>query len=858
MVTWFGGFGASSPSRGTGLRGLLESTHEVTIPPKALSDPRPPADPPRGLPGVWAVPLGLLTGLWLWVAFSSGGFQARDWLLPGAALALFAATAALLAAYPRRPCSLSLVVLGLFAGYAVWVGVSAAWAASVTNAWDETARTLFYLLVFGVAATYLTDRDARRIVPHLLLAGAAVLVAAAVVALRTAGDDTLALLFTGNRFSYPASYPNNAAALYLVGFWPVLWAAADPQGRAPVRGLALGTAAGLVCLATLTQSRGAAWALAITIVVMLLFSPARLRTLFYLLVPAALLVWAFPGLNSYWSQGPAAVGGGRAARIVLEAVAVAGGTGVVLALLERWIVVTPRMRMAFGIVAVLLAVGGSAWGLVVFDRHVGDTRAWLRESWQRFTSDQETTLPGLENPAGSSAGGSRFAILSLSGRGDIWRVAWNDFRGAPVRGVGAGNFVFTYDRWRHWETAKVRQPHSIELRVLAETGAVGGVLFFGSVLIGLGGILWPRASSAYQRWRSRQLGRPVESSQHDSARGSESAAAAATVPRWGTHPRLYAGNVTRALAVIYWLVHGSVDWLWHMPGVTIPALLILALGTAEADARAGRLRPRPADRPRAGRGSRLFAALGGTRRRDEAARPAGGESAGTPAARSASREEAPFSTYRRADRYEGRRKRRDRRERLAAALHPPGPLSRWFRRAAAVVAFTALAGTSLPYLSLRYQDLALRNIGSDSQTALANAATAARLQPYDPGPLLVKTLIHERDALQAFAADQPAAGLNALAEALAAAEAALARDPAAWALHYEAGRVAAELAARKRSAQQAGGLPTLTEPGASVQPYASLSAEQLKEVAQRHFAAAAQRNPLSTEVRAAVQELKGE
>ncbi|GAB4246455.1 MAG: hypothetical protein Kow00122_03490 [Thermoleophilia bacterium] len=812
--------------------------------------------------------MALLTGLWLWLTFSSGGFQARDWLLPGAALALFAATAALLAAYPRRPRSLSLVVLGLFAGYTVWVGVSAAWAASVTNAWDETARTLLYLLVFGVAATYLTDRDARRIVPHLLLAGAAVLVGAAVVALRTAGDDTLALLFTGNRFSYPASYPNNAAALYLVVFWPVLWAAADPHGRAPVRGLALGTAAGLICLATLTQSRGAAWALVATIVVMLLLSPARLRTLFYLLVPAALLVWAFPGLNSYWSQGPAAVGGGRAARIVLEAVAVAGGTGVVLALLERWITVTPRMRVTFGTVALLLAVGGSAWGLVAFDRHVGDTRAWLRESWQRLTSDQTTTLPGLENSAGSSAGGSRFATVSLSGRWDIWRVAWNDFRGAPVRGVGAGNFVFTYDRWRHRETAKPRQPHSLELRVLAETGAVGGVLFFGSVLIGLGGILWPRASAAYQRLRSRRLGRSRAGSQRDLAGGSEgapaalAAPAAPAAPRWGTDSRLYAVNVTWALAVVYWLVHGSVEWLWHMPGVTIPALLILALGTAEVDARAGRLWPRPADRPRAGRGSRFLPALGTTRRREEAAQPAGGEPAGAETVRSATREEAPFSTYRRADRYESRRRRRDRRrdrrERLAAALQPPGPLSRWFRRAATVIAFTALAGTSLPYLSLRYQDLALRNIGSDSRMALANAATAARLQPYDPGPLLVETLIHERDARRAFAANQPGAGLNALAEALTAAEAALARDPAAWALHYEAGRVAAELAARRRSAEQAGGLPPLTEPGAPVQPYASLSAEQLTRVAQRHFAAAAQRNPLSAEVRAAVQELEGE
>ena len=54
---------------------------------------------------------------------------------------------------------------------------------------------------------------------------------------------------------------------------------------------------------------------------MFIISPARLRLLFYLLVPALLMVYEFPNLNRYWLEGPDAVGGGLGARTL------AGGLG---------------------------------------------------------------------------------------------------------------------------------------------------------------------------------------------------------------------------------------------------------------------------------------------------------------------------------------------------------------------------------------------------------------------------------------------------------------------------------------------------------------------------------------------------
>ncbi|MCZ7664312.1 MAG: O-antigen ligase family protein [Thermoleophilia bacterium] len=451
-----------------------------------MSNSRPAITRAEGIPGLWALPMGLLMGLWGWLEFSSGGFQRHQWLLPGLSLAVFAAAIFILTAYPRRPRALSLLMVGLFTAYTFWVALSASWAASLNSAWDETARTLLYLLALSVASVYLPDRTARRILRHLLLAGALALVLASVTVLRLANTDTIALLFTENRFSFPATYPNNAAAMFMVFFWPVLWMAADPNSRVLVRGLALGTASALLCLTVATQSRGAAYAFAITVILTFLLSPVRLRTLFFLLVPSALLIWAFPGLNAYWSEGPTALSGTSGARIVLEAGLIAGGTGALLALLERWVSVTQPMRRVFGAAALVVTFLAAGWGLYALDSHVGDTSAWLSDTWQRFTADQATTIPGLEGSSNGGSPSSRFATVSTSGRWDIWRVAWDDFRAAPIQGVGAGNFVFTYDRGRHRESAKPRQPHSIELRVLSETGLVGGLLFFGALLVGLG------------------------------------------------------------------------------------------------------------------------------------------------------------------------------------------------------------------------------------------------------------------------------------------------------------------------------------------------------------------------------------
>ncbi|MBC7294710.1 MAG: hypothetical protein H5T84_11560, partial [Thermoleophilia bacterium] len=279
----------------------------------------------RHFAAIWAAPTAVLFGFWLWAAFSSGAYLQRQWLPIGVALGLFGFMISYLVAYPRRPRQLSSVVLGVFALYSLWVTASTLWAASSHHAWFESGRTFLYLLFFCLALLYLTDRKARAAFRYLLMGAAFVILVASVIRLWTAGDPSS--LFFANRFAYPSTYPNNSAALFLLAFWPLMWLAAGPEEKAPVRGVALGLATGLVGLAFFTQSRGAVWSLAITLILTFIVSPARLRTLFYLLVPSLLMVYEFPLLNRYWLDGPEKTGGGLAARTVVVAAIAAAFIG---------------------------------------------------------------------------------------------------------------------------------------------------------------------------------------------------------------------------------------------------------------------------------------------------------------------------------------------------------------------------------------------------------------------------------------------------------------------------------------------------------------------------------------------------
>ncbi len=724
----------------------------------------------------WVAPLVVLFGLWVWSAFSAGGYLPGQWLPVSLALGLFGLVAAILIAYPRRPRQLSLAILTLFALYALWVAASVLWADSTTRAWLEAARSFGFLLVFALALVFLTDAKARKIFRYLLMAAALVLFAVCVWRLWSAED--ISGLFINNRFSYPVSYPNNAAALFLVTFWPLMWLAAGREERALTRGVALGLATGLLGLAVMTQSRGAVWSLAITLVLTFVVSPIRLRTLFYLLVPALLMIYAFPQLNRYWLEGSGAVDGGVGARSLLVAAITAAFIGTIVPLLERWVRVSMKMKAIFGAVILVGVVAGGLYGSITLTRDVGGPFKWVSQTWHQFTTDEdvaEASIPG-------SGAESRLAVISSSGRVDIWRVAWLEFQSAPALGVGADNFVFGYDRLRERAPAKSQQAHSLELQVLGETGSVGGILAFGGTLLALGGLLWPRCTAGWRLARETWLRRRrTAEAPHANPRLCN--------PRWGNDPTAYGWEMALFVAVAYWMVHASVDWLWQMAGLSIPMLLLLAAGVAGVDARAGVMWPRwnrwlgtrsqaeqPAKEPRSHSGSVGPEIESGATEADGQAR------------------EEPLLPVRRAERYlskQSRRRRREERRRgNAERLQPPGALSRVFRYLLLGLAVVVLVVSGLPYLSLQIQSSALGIAKTDGVRAVSRAKTALWFQPGDPAPFATQARIYSgaaSDAATSGVPDRAGAVLDNLALSIHSYEDAIANEPADWALRYRAG-----------------------------------------------------------------------
>jgi hypothetical protein len=188
------------------------------------------------------------------------------------------------------------------------------------------------------------------------------------------------------------------------------------------------------------------------------------------------------------------------------------------------------------------------------------------------------------------------------------------------------------------------------------------------------------------------------------------------------------------------------EWLWHMPGVTLGALLLLALALSEVEARA------------------TFW-------------PRLGSPVGEPAA-------APPGT---------------------AMSDPASPVFRW---AGAALCLVLLVGLAFPYLSFRYRVAALGYIPGDPTYAVELAGTAAWLRPYDPDPLLVEAEAHREEARAALANSARLVARREatvhLAEALSASLEAAEREPVNWVVHYEAALTALDLVAAREPAWAVG------------------------------------------------------
>jgi O-antigen ligase/polysaccharide polymerase Wzy-like membrane protein len=464
--------------------------------------------------------------LGLFVAWGAldGGSEPTTWYAGG----LFLVALLSVTAFGRRlrlPRS-SVWPLALFALFTAWCFLSITWADVRGDAWDGANRTLLYLIVYALFACTQWRPASAALVFGLFALGIAGL--GTVVFIRASFGDP-ASAFLGKRFFEPMGYENANVAFFLLAFWPALFLASRREVPVAIRALLLGGAGVLVELALLGQSRGALFAFPVVLALYFVIVPGRVRSLVALLpIGAVVAVASGPLLDVYArfdedAKRNVAVDGARDA--ILASFAVLVLAGLLIAHVDRRLDVPEsrarNLRKRTGAVAIAAIVAASV-GLLV---SIGNPVTRAASAWDEFRAGPQV-LP---------ADSSRFSNLG-SNRYDIWRVALNEFVSSPVHGVGVDNFATDQIRERR-TLEEPRYPHSVELRVLAQTGIIGTVLFAGFVVAALKAV-----------WRARS--------------------------RQGPFARALAGTLVVTFA--YWLAHGSVDWFWEFPALAAPAFACLA------------------------------------------------------------------------------------------------------------------------------------------------------------------------------------------------------------------------------------------------------------------------------------------
>jgi hypothetical protein len=400
---------------------------------------------------------------------------------------------------------------------------SVIWAGDKGDAWDAANLTFVYAFVLLLFAGFRGGVASRQALVALF---AIVMAAVGVATLFSAARDVPGS-FVLDRLGAPTGYPNASAALFLIPFWAAVSLGGTPRLPIPLRSLALGSAATLAAVAYVPESRGALYTFPIASLLLLLLARHRLRTSIALAIAVAPVALLINPLSQPYEATDARLRGAathHAAVLAIAAGIAVAAAGAALALLDNRIRLDSarRVRVVTRFVVLATVVVAAGYGA----SH--DPGAKASRLWSSFRSDDST----------HAAGATRFGTLG-SNRYDFWRVSLDLARSHPLLGTGAASFGEEYLKHRRTDEQPA-YPHSIEMKVLSETGVVGALVF----------LLFLAAAAVGPTSRRRD--------------GTAEASVAA-------------GG---AVAFFYWILHGSVDWLWQFPALGLGALLLLGLAVA--------------------------------------------------------------------------------------------------------------------------------------------------------------------------------------------------------------------------------------------------------------------------------------
>jgi hypothetical protein len=455
------------------------------------------------------------------------------------------------------------VLLGAFA---IWSGITLLWSVAPDQTWIELNRTIAYVLVLCLAIA-LGASYARAV--QVIATGFWVIALAIscyglgqklVPGLHAHGVFNLNQTGPVSRLQQPFGYWNALALFIAIGI-PVALAITVDQSAARRKRVVGVASLELTLLAFgCTFSRGGTLALILGLAAGVALGGAWLRSLVWLatgaLATAPPLVFALT--NRSLTAANVSLADREVAGAVLAALLAASLIVLIVAartLIEREHVLelgpAATRRAAWRLAAIAAALlAGVVIALSLSPRGFDGT---ISHAWTAFT---RTHVVSNSRP-------NRLLAADAQNRWVWWKEAAGAIRDRPLGGWGAGSFPVVHLLYRH-DTLSVREPHSVPLQWLVETGVIGAALAIGGVVLLL--------ATAVRGTRTRP-------------RGGERLLMAA----------LTAGAVSYAVQALY-------DWSWDVPGVTVPVLVFVGVI-------AGSLAPREpkADLPLLGSGRTLRA-----------------------------------------------------------------------------------------------------------------------------------------------------------------------------------------------------------------------------------------------------------
>ncbi len=407
------------------------------------------------------------------LAFFSGGFFERPRLIAGVAAWVLVGVAALTSDRPLpRSTPGRLAIAGLVV-LTAWVGLSYEWAPLGERAQGDVQRLLLYLGFFVAAIALLRGRAGQRFTEPALALGAFIVIAYGMADRLVPGlvEFTRSSSAEG-RLEQPLTYWNATGALSAIGLVLCVRIAADDRRPRPLRAAAalLGPTLGLGVY--LSFSRGALFALAGGLVLLVVLSPVRrpqLRALAIVVgagVLAALVSSFLPAVESLPKGSPGDGGQGAVMLAVLAALSLAaalvtyrtriepqegaGSTGRRSGRLRRPAVVAGATVLVLAGLATVAALEGSP----------------------------------TARPTDTATSAKRFGSADTL-RYAYWKVAADSFLDAPLVGTGSGGFAVEWRRRPDSRETAV-DAHSLYIETFAELGLVGVAflaLFLGAVLV---------------------------------------------------------------------------------------------------------------------------------------------------------------------------------------------------------------------------------------------------------------------------------------------------------------------------------------------------------------------------------------